>query len=361
MSKQGVIARVLASTTAVIATPLWVTIVAAVGGLSLIATALTILSNETNVDGLDSGRMALSISSFLVLAFALFTIPAIVDRIRHSSGAIGFLDSFVTTFVVGWSFVIAAAPSFVWAILATGVGPEVWIPALGTLKLEVLVVDLLVAVAFSPVRKPSTATAVAYAAIVSLVVGPLLVLGSVATMPGVKQTTRVWTMQWPDDQTLIDPDTGYPKDPTCPNPSWSTQMLPRYNLVWAAAPINPFVLMSESVEPAIATFVNKGYMGETEAITPDTPRTTAPIDLFSTIALSSRALQISPEETIVINECELLETTGQPYVDYPYGPSTQDVLDTTTSGFTAGLIGQGAIVGAWIAGMVVIPRLRRQK
>ena len=361
MSKQGFVARALASTTAVITTPLWATVVIAEGVLALIATALTVLSKETNTDGLDSGRMALSISTLLVLAFALFTVPAIVDRIRHTTGASGFLDSFVTSFVVGWTLIFAATPAFLWAMLATGVGPEVWMPALGSLKLEVLIVDLLVAVAFATIRKTATATAVAYAAIVSLVFGPFLVLASAATQPGMTQTTRVWTMNWPDDQSQIDVTTGFPKNPECPSPNIRPAIVPRYDLVWAAVPVSPFVLVSESVEPVLATFANTASMGETEVVTPETPRTTAPIDLFSTIALASRKLQISPEEAIVINECELLKTTGQPFANYPYGPSSQDVLDKTQSGFSAGLIGQGAVVALWIAGMALIPRLRRKK
>ncbi len=362
MSKQGFVARVLASTTAVFTTPLWATVVIAEGVLALIATALTVLSKETNTDGLDSGRMALSISTLLVLAFALFTVPAIVDRIRHTTGASGFLDSLVTSFVVGWTLVFAATPAFLWAMLSTGVGPEVWMPALGSLKLEVLIVDLLVAVAFSTIRKPGAATAVAYAAIVSLVVGPFLVLATTAMLPGTKQATEYWAMDWGKVTPVeTDPKTGFPINPSCPTKTRTVEDVPRYDLVWAAVPVSPFVLVSESVEPTIASFVNTMYMGESEVIAPDSPKTTAPIDLFSTIALSTRSLQISAEETIVVNECDLLKETGQPYPSYPYGRGSEFVLSATQSGFTAGLIGQGAIVGAWIVGMVVSSRLRRQK
>lgn len=362
MSKTGIVARIVASVTAVVRNPLWRSIVIANGVLALVATALTVLSKEANVDGLDGGRMALSFATLLTLAFALFTVPAIVDRVRHTTGASGFLDSFVTAFLVGWSLVFAATPALLWAILATGVSPEVWIPALGALKLEVLIVDVLVAVAFATIRKAGTATTIAYSAITSLVVGPFLVLGTVAALPGVQQTTEYWTFDWgKEGDVKTDPATGYPIDPKCPSPTTSTTTVPRYDTVWAAAPIIPFVLVSDAVAPQMASFVNTMYMGETEAITPDSPKTTAPIDLFTTIVLPTRAMQVSPTERIVINECTLLEETGNPYAPYPYGPSPETLIADTQSGFIPGLIGQSAIVGAWIAGMLVIPRLRRRK
>ncbi|MEY4396893.1 MAG: hypothetical protein RLZZ40_649 [Actinomycetota bacterium] len=361
MSTTGFSATVRASFWAVVRTPLWVTMVSTVGVLTLVATALTVFSDNATADGLDAGRMALSFVTLLTLAFALFTIPAIVDRVRHTTGASGFVDSFLTAFLVGWSLVFAATPALLWAMAATGVGADVWVPALGSLKLEVLLVDVLVAIAFGSIRKPGTATAVAYGAIASLVAGPLLVLGVTAALPGVKQTTYTWTMEWPKDGTGVDPVTGYPSDPKCPTKSATTQVVPRYDLVWAVAPVNPFALVSESVEPKLVTFVDRTYMGESEVVSDFSPRSTAPIDIFSTIAISSRTLQLPADETVTINECELLAETGQPYSSYPYGRAAADVLTNTTSGFVPGLVGQLLVAGVWIAGMLVIPRVRRQK
>ena len=360
MSKSGILARVVASARAVIRTPLWVTMVSIVGVLTLVATALTVFSDTATTPGLDAGRMALSFDTLLVLAFALFTVPAIVDRIRRTTGTSGFLDAFVTAFLVGWSLIFAATPAFVWAIASTGVNPAVWAPALGSLKLEVLLVDVLVAFAFTTVPKAGTATAVAYAAISSLVFGPLLALGAITALPGVERKTTTWSVVWPDDQSKIDSATGYPKDPECPHPGVSTQTVPRYDLVWVAAPIIPFALVSESVEPKLATFVDTRYMGESEPITADSPKTTAPIDIFSTIAISSRALHRDQSWEKTINECERIAAGLDPWVD-AFAADPVAVLDSTESGFTAGLMGQGVIVGAWIAGMLVIPRIRRKR
>lgn len=360
MSNSRILARVTTSALAVIRTPLWVTMVSLVGALTLVATALTVFSDTATAPGLDAGRMALSFNTLLVLAFALFTVPAIVDRVRHTTGASGFLDSFVTAFLVGWSLVFAAAPAFIWAMASTAVSPTVWVPALGSLKLEVLLVDVLVAVAFATIPKAGTATAVAYAAIASLVFGPLLALAAVTTLPGVERKTTTWSVVWPDDQSKIDTITGYPKDPECPNPSVSTNKVPQYDLVWAAAPIIPFALVSESVEPKLATFVDMRYMGESEPVSAESPKTTGPIDIFSTIAISSRAMHRDQSWEKTINECERLAAGLDPWVD-TFAVDPKDVLESTESGFAAGLIGQGVIVGAWIAGMLVIPRIRRKR
>lgn len=362
MSNPGILARARASVAAVIRTPLWVSLVAAEGILALVATALTVLSRETNVDGLDSGRMALSFTVLLVLAFALFTTPAIVDRVRNTTGGSGFVDSFFTSAIVGASLVLAAAPAVLWAILATGINPAIWMSALSALKLEVFIVVVLVSVAFWTIRSTSIATTISYAAIVSLVVGPFMVLGVTSVLPGTSQKTEYWTLDWDkvgtDD---TDPVTGYPLDPKCPSKNTTTENVPRYDLVWAVAPVVPFALVSEAVEPELAEFINTMYMDESQPIDPDTPKSTAAIDLFTSITLITREMQITPEETIVINECELLEETGQPYAPYPYGPDARDILETTQSGFVPGLVGQSAIAGAWLVGMLVTARLRRQK
>jgi hypothetical protein len=129
-------------------------------------------------------------------------------------------------------------------------------------------------------------------------------------------------------------------------------MFPAYNRVWAVAPIVPFTLVSEAVEPEIVGWQATSYES--------TSTESAPIDLLSTLALTSRQMQLPIETKLSINECDALEETGEPYVDYYSGPSDTTVLETTDSGFAAGLLGQGVIVSAWIAGMLIVPRLRRR-
>lgn len=362
MSNSGIIARVRGSIAAIIATPLWVSIVVAEGVLALVATSLTVLSRETNTEGLDAGRMALSFTTLLVLAFGMFTVPAIVERVRASNSSGGFVDAFLTTAIVSASLLLAAVPAILWAVLATGVDFAVWMSALSALKFEFAVVILLVTVAFWSVKRAAAATALSYAAIASLVVGPFAVLGVTAALPGAQQTTEYWMLDWgTEGEVETDPITGYPLDPQCPTSDVTVENVPRYDLVWQAASVIPFVLVSESVEPTITEFVNTMYMDESEAIAPQSPKELASIDLFTSIAVAARELQVPPTERIVINECTLLEETGEPYAQYPWGPDDKQVLASTQSGFTAGLMGQGAIVGAWVIGLLVIPRIRRQK
>jgi len=352
MSKTAIVPRVLALISAVARTPLWVTIASTVAALSLVAVALTLFSEGTSLEGLDSGRMAFSFVVLLVLAFVLFTTPAISDRVRDLIGAKGVVDSLVISFTVGGSLVVAAVPAGLWALLATGVDVSVWAPALGALVVEVIVVAVLVGVAFGTVARTGVATAIAYSAISSLIVLPLLALTTVAFMPGIEQRVTVRQMDWPEDQNEIDPATGYPRNPVCNSSRVDTQTFAAYNRVWAVAPIVPFTIVSEAVEPEVVGWEATNY-GSTYA-------ESAPVDLFSTLALTSRQMQLQIETKLSINECDVLEETGEPYVDYYSGPSDKAVLESTDSGFAAGLLGQGVIVSAWIAGMLIVPRLRRR-
>lgn len=362
MSNSGNFTRISGSIAAVIRTPLWGSLVVAEAVLALVATALIVLSEDTNAPGLDSGRMALSFTVLLTLAFALFTIPAIVDRVRKSTGGTGVVDALVTSALVGISLVIAAAPALLWAILATTVHPAVWLSAIGALLGEVALVIIVVTVAFSSIRDAGTATGLSYGAIVSLIVVPFLVLGVTAVLPGEKQTTTYYYIDWGKDGDVeVDPETGWPIDPTCPTPTSDTRIVPRYDLVWGVASVIPFAFVAESVEPVVAEFVNTMYMSETEPITDDTPKSTAAIDLFTSISLSTRVLQIPPGVDIVINECERIEAGLDPYVYNAPGGTPQELIASTQSGFVPGLIGQAAISGAWVVGMLVIPRLRRRK
>ena len=352
MSKTAIVPRVLALISAVARTPLWVTIASTVAALSLVAVALTLFSEGTSLEGLDSGRMAFSFVVLLVLAFVLFTTPAISDRVRDLIGAKGIVDSLVISFTVGGSLVVAAVPAGLWALLATGVDVSVWAPALGALVVEVIVVAVLVGVAFGTVARTGVATAIAYSAISSLIVLPLLALTTVAFMPGVEQRITVTSMDWPDDQNEIDPVTGYPLNPVCKSKNVQTQRFPPYNLVWAVAPTLPFTLVSEAVEPAVVEFTNDMY----GSMTP----TTSPVDLFSTLSIESRGMQLPVVEDFAYSECVALEETGQPYIDFYSGPQPQTVIDSTESGFGVGLVGQATVSAAWIIGMLTGPRLRRR-
>ena len=361
MSTNGFLTRRLDAFISVVKTPLWATLAIAEGVLTLIATALTVFNDGSNFDGLDAGRMAFSFVTLITLAFVLFTAPAIVDRVRNSSGFTGLVSSLLISSFTVVTLVAAAIPALTWAILATGVSPALWGPAFGALWFEAAVVIVLTSLAFGHISKSSVATALAYSAIGSLLAVPLLALGVVSVMPGVTQTTYTWPLDWgKNDGSDIDPVTGFPRDPKCPDKVASTRTVARTDLIWAAVPTIPFAFVSESVEPKVVQYVNDMTVGGATAAEP-LYKSSAPVDLFSTISLATRALQITPETTIEINECTLLKETGSPYSTYPYTLSPTVIQEHTHSGFVAGLVGQAIVLAVWSAGLVFIPRIRRKK
>jgi hypothetical protein len=71
-------------------------------------------------------------------------------------------------------------------------------------------------------------------------------------------------------------------------------------------------------------------------------------------------MQLPIETQIDINECENLEKYGTPYPELDNGIDLRETVDSTQSGFGAGLIGQGAYVALASAVLLGI-RLRGRK
>jgi hypothetical protein len=238
---------------------------------------------------------------------------------------------------------------------------DVWGPTLGTVLLEVVVVSTLVSLAHWAIGHHGAATATAFGLIAGITLGPLLVVATASFGAPIEQTTTSYYIEWKDENQEIDPVTGYPIDPVCPTPSYSKQLLTDYSGVWAAIATNPLALVSSSITPAEGeyrpSYVDDGFVAGPEG---DIPPQLLPLDLFSTVDLGVREMQVPIETDITVNECENLDQYGTPYLDYYGVPDPREVLEKSTSGFTYGLIGQAGFV--LVASAVLVPiRLRKRR
>jgi hypothetical protein len=361
MSTVGFVPRLLESITSTARTRYWATLVIVTAALSLILVGLTVASDAATAVGTDSGRMALSFTVFLVLVAVLLGIPTVFITVREALGQLGFLHSFLLAVVVGGSFIVAAVPAILWSILSTGVTPEVWVPTLATVELQVVVIGALVALAHWAIANNSAANTTAFGLIAGITIGPLLVVGAASFATPVKQTSTTYYIKW-EENTPTDPETGYPIDPVCEtSPSTSMMFLTDYSGVWAAATMNPIALVSASITPAIGDWENPGYQGDGwESGPTGIPPEPMPLDLFSSVDLNVRTMQLPIQTDIVINECDNLAEFGTPYPTLNGELTPRAVIEQSTSGYTFGVLGQAAFVLAAAAIMVPI-RLRGRR
>ena len=349
--------RLLESIISTSRTGYWAILLIITASLSLILVGLTVASEGAGEVGTDSGRMALSFTIFLALVAVLLGVPTIFVTVRETLGRVGFLHAFLLAIVIGGSFLAAAAPALLWAILSTGVSPEVWIPTLATVELQVVVVAALVALAHWAIANNSVANTTAFGLIAGITLGPLLVVGVASFAPPIEQTSQTYYIQWKEDEPT-DPETGYPLDPTCEkNPTMSTVFLTDYSSVWAAVTINPVALVSASITPAIGNWEDVYQTDDWQSSPTGVPPVPLPLDLFSSVDLNVRGMQLPIETDIVINECENLAEFGTPYPTLDGDRAPRDVIEQSTSGYTFGVLGQVAFVFA--AAAILVPVRRR--
>ena len=351
--------RLLESIISTSRTGYWAILLIITASLSLILVGLTVASEGAGEVGTDSGRMALSFTIFLALVAVLLGVPTIFVTVRETLGRVGFLHAFLLAIVIGGSFLVAAAPALLWAILSTGVTPEVWIPTLATVELQVVVVAALVTLAHWAIANNSVANTTAFGLIAGITLGPLLVVGVASFAPPIEQTSQTYYIQWKEDEPT-DPETGYPLDPTCEkNPTMSTVFLTDYSSVWAAVTINPVALVSASITPAIGNWEDVYQTDDWQSSPTGVPPVPLPLDLFSSVDLNVRGMQLPIETDIVINECENLAEFGTPYPMLDGDRAPRDVIEQSTSGYTFGVLGQVAFVFA--AAAILVPIRRRAR
>jgi hypothetical protein len=340
---------------------MWFTLLAVMAASSLIIVALTVASDGASAPGTDAGRMAFSFVIFLVLVAVLLGIPTVFISIRERLGQLSFLHTYLLTVAVGLSFVVVAVPAMLWAVLSTGVSADVWLPVIGTTALELGAIALLVALAHWALTSASVATVTAFGLIAGITLGPVLVVATAAFAPPVTQTTKSYYIKYGDGTEPMDPETGYPLNPTCEeNPVTSTTPITDYTGVWAAITSNPIALVSASITPAIGDYVMPGYDDTVMDAPSSMPSVATPLDVFSAVDIASRSLQIPvTTEPIIVDECALLAEFGTPYPNNGQD-DPRDIIVESQSGFVAGLIGQGAFLVV-VALILSVIRVRARK
>ncbi|MEY4312583.1 MAG: hypothetical protein RLZZ319_92 [Actinomycetota bacterium] len=331
----------------------WPVVAGLVFVFSLTLVALTFSGPAALGDGADPGRMARSFVVYLVLAAVMLGVPAVLANARTEIGQQSFLRTFGVALSVGLSFIIVAIPSIIVSAILGGVDFGQWIPIVALTKLETWVIAALTALAFSNVRRDGAAAITAFGLVAGLAIAPLFVVASASFGPTVTQTVRTLYLDYGNGNQVIDPVTGFPMHPTCSPGGNQIKTVTRYDAVWPALELNPFVLVSGASTPAFSTVDNVDD--------PYAATSVEPVDVFGTVDLAVRRMQLPIETDVTIDECANLAQYGTPYpsgYDGTYAP--QYVVDHTTSGLGVGLIGQGAYLAVASAALVLIGRRSRR-
>lgn len=360
MSNNGV-PPLFATISTSIRTGLWFTLLIVMAATSLLIVALTVSSREAAAPGTDAGRMAFSFVIFLVLVATLLGIPTVFISIRERLGQLSFLHTYLLTVAVGLSFVVVAVPAMLWAVLSTGVSADVWLPVIGTTALEVGVIAVLVALAHWALTSGSAATVTAFGLVAGVTLGPLLVVATASFAPPITQSTKTFYIKYGDGTEPMDPETGFPLNPTCEtNPVTSTTMLTDYTSVSAIIATTPLAFISASITPAIGDYGMPGWKEPGSDTPPTMPAVPVPLDLFSAIDVASRSLQIPVQtDPIIVDECANLAEFGTPYPNNGE-VDPRDIIAGSESGFVAGVIGQAAFL-AIALGVLVGVRARTRR
>lgn len=357
MSNTGFFPRLIGSIVDTVRSRFWLTLLIVTFASSLLIVALTLTGDSAGAPGVDAGRMALSFAEFIALVAVLIGTPTVFIAVREGNGhgRQPFPHTLLLSLVIGMSFIVVATPAMLWAILSTSVSMEVWLPTIATVKLEAVVVAALVALSHWAIRHHGAAIATSFGLIAVLTLGPLLVLATASLAEPIKRTTAVFYIEWKDGTEPIDPETGFPVNPECQtSPTYSIEYLTDYTGVWWAIETNPIALVSASITPGIGDYVSPGYMGDGWSSEPvDAPAVPTPLDLFASVDLSVRGMQLPIEAKAVNNECENLAKYGTPYPQDVLGIDPRARVEQTRSGYTDGLIGQGLIV--LVATAVLVP------
>lgn len=131
----------------------WPAILGLVLLLSLLATGITLGNETANQEPLEPAKMAFSLVIFLLTLIVIIGVPAIGLRLRAKVGDLSFPQTFNTILVSGLAMVAVAIPALGWAMLVGEIKFEYWFNTLGTVKAEVWVLALLVALAQTAFKK----------------------------------------------------------------------------------------------------------------------------------------------------------------------------------------------------------------
>ncbi len=283
-------------------------------------------------EGADNAAIYSSIIFFVLLVGTLVT-PAISGGAINAERDAGTLATtqvtlvsapqivigkFLAAWTIALTFLAAALPFVILAVVVGGVPFLTLVSSLGVLVIELGIVAAI-GVGLSGLQTRALFSVVTtYLVVAALSIGTLIAFG----LGGLANQSEATNTYIPADYSSgdIDPTTGYPENPDeieCLEPQVSTYSVPRFDRVWAFLAANPYVVLADA---SPTTFDRNGN----------------PEDLFGGIGLGIRAAQVPPELESVYDECENLRS-GFQEGDGDY-QTPEEIYNSTVPSWFVGLI-----------------------
>ena len=287
-------------------------------------------------DGGRAGNGIFSSIIYFVLLLGTLVAPALSGNAINGDRDAGTLATTQVTLISTWQIVIGkffAAWITALAFLACGVPFLIYASFVGDLSASTILVSVLIlAVELGVVAaigvglsgilsKPLFSIVATYLVVAALSIGTLIAfsLGGLAVQSTVTSSFS--------SGIRYDDDKGVPLE--CGAPVVSTSQVPRFDYFWGILVANPYVLLADAVPTELGP---EGY----------------PVDLFGSIKVGVRTVQIPPDLNTIYNECEDAASgfTSQ------LGPTPREILNSTVPAWFVGfaihlVLAAGALVGAW--------------
>lgn len=288
---------------------------------------------QFGTEGVDNAAIYSSIIFFVLLVGTLVT-PAISGGAINAERDAGTLATtqvtlvtapqivigkFLAAWTIALTFLAAALPFIILAVIVGGVPFPTLVSSLGVLVLELGVVAA-VGVGLSGLQTRALFSVVTtYLVVAALSIGTLIAF-SLGGLVSQSEVRNVYIGFEYDQSVEIDPDTGLPEDPddiTCLEPEVTTYQAPRFDRVWAFLAANPYVVLADA---SPTTFDANGN----------------PEDLFGGIGLGIRAAQLPPDTEQVYDECENARSNWMGAGESSY-QTPEEIYNSTVPSWFVGL------------------------
>lgn len=224
------------------------------------------------------------------------------------------LGKFLAAWIGALVFLAASVPFLVFAVFVGGLRFDTIVVSVLVLAIELGVVAAIGVGLSGILSRPLFSIVVTYLVVAALSIGSLIAFGlaGVATQVEVRTTSTDV-----DYRGEINPDTGMPEEIVCLPPQTYTSTMPRFDLYWPLLTLNPYVLVADAVPTG---FTDQGDVQ----------------DLFGTIKLGLRSVQVPPEFDRVVDYCADLQA-GRPYGEQEMR-SAEEIIADGVPGWFVGLI-----------------------
>ena len=311
-----------------------------VGLIALVTVLLTIALGATR-ENASSGGAIFSTIIYFVLLLGTLVAPALGGNAINGDRDAGTLATtqvtLITTgqivigkFLAAWitalGFLAVSVPFLLYSALLGGLSGAAIVVSILVLAVELGVVSAIGVGLSGMLNRPLFSIVATYLTVAALSIGTLIAFALGGLVVQTPQTTTTYSGATYDENGRAS---------NCGAGSTQVSKVPRFDYFWGVLATNPYVLLADAVP---THFDSRGNV----------------TDLFGSVKVAVRTVQIPPKSTLRYDECSRDPNAG--FSDGVNYPSARTVIESTVPGWAVGLLIQLALAAAAIASAVVRTR-----